>query len=91
MIRMDNTDLIDDASEALNDAVDYDTPDHWVSVAASVGPLIRALKAADATLAAIRAARSNFPVCAKHPDDDIVSCGWKRAVLDIDKALEATE
>lgn len=35
----------------------------------------------------IKAARSNHPECEKHPDDDVVKCGWKIAVQDIDRAL----
>lgn len=35
----------------------------------------------------IRAARSNHPECTVHPEDDPVTCGWKLAVLDIDRAL----
>lgn len=35
----------------------------------------------------VRHARSNHPECDRHPDDDPVSCGWKRVVLDIDAAL----
>lgn len=40
-----------------------------------------------ATLDKVRAARSNHPECDKHDDEDVVKCGWKNAVLDIDKAL----
>lgn len=39
------------------------------------------------TLDAIRVARSNHPECKKHPGDDNMTCGWKAAILDIDKAL----
>lgn len=35
----------------------------------------------------VRAARSDHPACEKHPEREPVSCGWKRAVLDIDAAL----
>jgi len=35
----------------------------------------------------IKVARSNHPECEKHPDDDVVSCGWKVVVQDIDRAL----
>jgi hypothetical protein len=42
-----------------------------------------------ASLAAVREARSGHPECDVHPEGDPVSCGWKRAVLDIDAALSA--
>lgn len=45
------------------------------------------LAQAEAVIAKIREARGNHPVCDVHPDDEPVSCGWKRAVLDIDAAL----
>ena len=37
----------------------------------------------------IKAARADHPVCKEHPDDDLISCGWKRTVLDVDRALAA--
>jgi hypothetical protein len=47
------------------------------------------LAAAVAAIAAVRAARADHPVCKEHPDDDLISCGWKRTVLDVDRALAA--
>ena len=43
------------------------------------------------TLAPIRAALDGHPACDVHPDDDPVSCGWKRAVAvaDVRRALDA--
>ena len=35
----------------------------------------------------IKTARSNHPECDVHPEGDVVTCGWKGAVLDIDRAL----
>jgi hypothetical protein len=43
-----------------------------------------------ATLEAVRAARSNHPECDVHKEDDPVTCGWKRAVQEIDRALVRT-
>ena len=40
-------------------------------------------------LAPIRAALGGHPVCDVHPDDDPVSYGWKRAVADVRRALDA--
>ena len=42
-----------------------------------------------AALAPIRAALDGHPACDVHPDDDPVSCGWKRAVADVRRALDA--
>lgn len=33
-------------------------------------------------------ARGNHPACDRHDDGDPVTCGWKRAVQDIDAALD---
>ena len=43
------------------------------------------------TLAPIRAALANHPRCDIHPDDDPIKCGWKRAVADIQAALDREE
>ena len=40
-------------------------------------------------LAPIRAALDGHPACDVHPDDDPVSRGWKRAVADVRRALDA--
>ena len=45
----------------------------------------------DEALAAIervRAALSNHPRCDRHPDGGPVTCGWKRAVIDVQHALD---
>lgn len=39
----------------------------------------------------IKVARSNHPKCDKYEDDEGITCGWMRAVQDIDRALEETE
>ena len=41
------------------------------------------------TLAPIQAALDGHPVYNVHPDGDPVSCGWKRAVADVRRALDA--
>lgn len=43
------------------------------------------------TLAPIRAALAHHPRCDIHPDDDPIKCGWKRAVADIQAALDRQE
>ena len=40
------------------------------------------------TLAPIRAALANHPRCDIHPDDDSITCGWKRAVASVQAALD---
>ena len=40
-------------------------------------------------LAPIRAALDGHPVCDVRPDGGIPSCGWKRAVADVRRALDA--
>lgn len=40
------------------------------------------------TIKRIAEARKAHPECDVHPDDDPIQCGWKQAVVDIDKALE---
>lgn len=45
--------------------------------------------AAEAIVEGVRAALATHPHCDVHPDDDPVSCGWKRAVADVEHALEA--
>ena len=37
----------------------------------------------------IRAALDGHPVCDVRPDGGIPSCGWKRAVADVRRALDA--
>ena len=42
-------------------------------------------------LAPIRAALAGHPRCDIHPDDDPIKCGWKKAVADIQAALDREE
>lgn len=46
---------------------------------------------ARAAIERVRKALSDHPRCEKHPDDDVISCGWKRAVLDVHRALDGGE
>lgn len=41
----------------------------------------------EAVVARVEAALGNHPHCEKHPDDDVITCGWKSAVLDVQAAL----
>lgn len=52
--------------------------------------LNRALEA-EAVIDRVKEARGQHPECAEHPEGDATSCGWKRAVLDIDAALGIEE
>lgn len=47
---------------------------------------------AEATIQRMRAALADHPrACEAHPEDDPISCGWKRAVLDVQTALDGGE
>lgn len=39
-------------------------------------------------LAPIRATLAHHPRCDIHPDDDPITCGWKRAVFDVQSTLD---
>lgn len=52
-----------------------------------VGTMKARAEAAEAQVAAVRAARADHPMCDRHDEGDPVSCGWKQVVLDIDAAL----
>ncbi|KMV13939.1 hypothetical protein ACT17_32685 [Mycolicibacterium conceptionense] len=41
------------------------------------------------TIRRIRRALSNHPRCDVHPDEDAISCGWKRAVAGVQAALDS--
>lgn len=43
--------------------------------------------ALEAVIDRARTALSGHPRCEVHPADDLVSCGWKRAVADVQRAL----
>ena len=50
----------------------------------AIAPMI-----AEAALQPVRDALANHPRCEEHPDEDAITCGWKAAVLDVQRALEA--
>ena len=64
---------------------------------AAAEPHIRAdLAAHDAevraqALAPIREALAGHPRCDIHPDDDPITCGWKRAVFDVQSTLDRAD
>lgn len=53
--------------------------------------LVAERNALQAQLDKVRAARAGHPKCDVHTGGDAVGCGWKRAVADIDAALEVTD
>lgn len=44
--------------------------------------------AASDTIRRVRRALGNHPRCDVHPDEDAISCGWKRAVRDVQQAVD---
>ena len=42
-------------------------------------------------LAPIREALAGHPRCDIHPDDDPITCGWKRAVVDVQSTLDRAD
>jgi hypothetical protein len=42
---------------------------------------------AEAIIERVKVARANHPECPEHPEGDVVTCGWKRTVQEIDLAL----
>ena len=44
-----------------------------------------------AVIAEVETALSNHPECDKYGPDDVISCGWKKAVADVQRAVEGVE
>ena len=58
----------------------------WVKLAHQNAQEVKRLRE---QVEAVRAATANHPdPCEKHPDDDVVTCGWKSAYRDVVRALE---
>jgi hypothetical protein len=57
-------------------------------MAAERARLERKVARLKATVDRARSALAEHPRCDVHPDDDPVSCGWKRAVADVQRALD---
>jgi hypothetical protein len=68
-------------AERAGRAKDYE----WMK--AKVGEVAAERHDALAVIERVKAARSDHPTCTVHNAGDPVTCGWKRAVLDIDAAL----
>lgn len=45
----------------------------------------------EAIVEAVRTALAQHPRCDVHPDDDVITCGWKLAVAGVQRALDTTE
>lgn len=70
----DYTPTTEDVRRAASSDCDWLEPDGFDRYLAAHDAEIR-----EQALAPIRAALDGHPVCDVHPDDDPVSCGWKRA------------
>lgn len=92
----------DDGSELLNAARDPQQPPHdGARASRALQAMIHQftddeLAAHDAevraqALAPIREALAGHPRCDIHPDGDPITCGWKRAVADIQAVLDREE
>jgi hypothetical protein len=68
-------------AERAGRAKDYE----WMK--AKVGEVAAERHDALAVIERVKAARSDHPTCTVHDAGDPITCGWKRAVLDIDAAL----
>lgn len=44
-----------------------------------------------ATIATIRHALAGHPRCEEHPEGDVITCGWKRAIASVQAAVDAAE
>lgn len=42
-------------------------------------------------VAGVQAALADHPKCDKYEPDDVISCGWKKAVADVQRAVEGVE
>lgn len=42
-------------------------------------------------VAEVQAALAGHPECDKYGPDDVISCGWKKAVADVQRAVEGVE
>lgn len=65
-----------------------DMTSRWIGEVKATHVVSNNLRQALAAVERIRESRSNHPECDKHDEADPVTCGWKRTVQDIDKALE---
>lgn len=62
-----------------------------VELADMIDAILDQRDAARALVDRVRLALSNHPRCDVHPDDDVISCGWKRAVASVQWALDQTD
>lgn len=45
--------------------------------------------AAEATVTRVKDALAGHPACDKYGPDDVIKCGWKRAVADVTEAVSS--
>lgn len=83
----DHTDLIAELDEGCNDGGDL--PSLLGRARATIEALVKERDELAAVIERVQKARADHPSCDAHPDADVVKCGWKSAVLDIDTAIDA--
>ena len=67
---------------------DYYSPEDVLKIREPLDAEIERLRA---VVAEVEKALSNHPECDKYGPDDVISCGWKRAVVDVRRALGGGE
>lgn len=86
-------DLVRDIVAALREArAEVERLEAWRAEALAMNARLQdlgiALGVALDSLDRVRKALSGHPACDVHPGDDPITCGWKRAVADIRRALD---
>ncbi|QOH59849.1 hypothetical protein [Rhodococcus rhodochrous] len=77
---------LDKITDVLRDNLDENDEVEPIELAALVAETVGLEQLID-TLDRVRTALDRHPACDIHPDDDPVTCGWKRAVADARRAL----
>ena len=86
--------FVDDESVSLNDLAKNMHPHLVIASSMAEGPADSEQERelhhfeTEQIIERLRAARANHPECEVHPEGDVVKCGWKGVVLDMDNILK---